>query len=1169
MWLIAGNLQALAILLMAPLSSAASDGNVHAASSSVSGTAILPNLIGQALPSSSLAITSRYVEDVVEAMDKLLNINNLTVTVAAVCDTYSSLNWNDTDDPLKTCDKERIYKKEGTSLKPPFQDRGVLCKVTAKKYKDTNGFPLDGWRVGSRYLWEFIPSSDSRTCDFNCDCEGCWDEALCQWMENTNTTRDQFIEKGGGLTGEGILCKLPNNQWEHLVRGDRRICDGYTDCVNRLDEQSCPVLHVKVDSLEANITQKDLKEHRGARTKGGIVCKDNDRNWIAIVDRDPRICNGINECFSSMPVSLDEENCDMFHIKAETRQFNLTPIERLGPRKGAFRDEGLVCEDKGGRWIFLRFSQPERCDGLFLCKGDLDEANCSNLLGKTPAFIALGILVVCLLAHMLRETHYRYSGGSTATDNFAKQFSQKMRTPLDEAVDTIIEAAQIKGRERDGSTESDVGSDKRIDSDILEAAFSQVHAAEAGSKLLIGAGFTFLLCPHARHWLAKFILEQEQKIHKDNQDELLTCLRTKAASNAGTTEFLDSIQPPGLLSKANLKSKAKMAVIVDVLLEQNREEESSFCGTMVNSAKSTLFRFWPLFKTTAYLMDYIKDGCMFAYLLQRFKFVLASCSFLRGLIVFHGVSVVTSGFIVGLAIQDSNTIVNLDGIRSVYTVWLLRFFFFICTPLMPLAIIFMAISLTEEKKRLEATWRKVKDTSASIIWRSYDLIDVQKRKVMTLFSYMKTIEASTEASFQLFSLVVFIIASVMLPAESGLTFGLDDSALTWPFLILSLLQSYSSIINSILSAVNIEKSGGLTVKNKIFLGLSISLQMLARLLLMVPIAILTLKGGFGVMEEEDEITADLMDIRRKRSTEPSTKQTGDLLSPTTASLLLILPLVIHWVFLILLYARLNIVSFWSLSKKDKLLHLLSNTMVTLPVRKTQEGTQVHKGRETFWSLVLVATNLLATALITSALVNKNIFTLYDSKANVEGPHADWVMTKMSEEGRFEWLKADKGLCDWLFQIADPRRKRSTDTLTKADLFRLCEYSYAPTDSILDADPIDLRTLRRRKRSTDVLASIFLENIDGSGVKYYKPRFFFAFGLPSLLCHLVGSFLLLLQYKLVHPWRQLGREREANLWGKLGGTKRGMNEEMSHWRSTDKVIYEKLYNIENLPFVTQI
>ena len=68
--------------------------------------------------------------------------------------------------------------------------------------------------------------------------------------------------------------------------------------------------------------------------------------------------------------------------------------------------------------------------------------------------------------------------GSSSND-FAKQFSQKMRTPLDEAVDTIIEAAQIKGREKDGRTDSDVPG-KRMENDNLHTAFYQVHGAEAG-----------------------------------------------------------------------------------------------------------------------------------------------------------------------------------------------------------------------------------------------------------------------------------------------------------------------------------------------------------------------------------------------------------------------------------------------------------------------------------------------------------------------------------------------------------------------------------------------------------------------------------------------------------------------------------------------------------------
>ena len=99
---------------------------------------------------------------------------------------------------------------------------------------------------------------------------------------------------------------------------------------------------------------------------------------------------------------------------------------------------------------------------------------------------------------------------------------------------------------------------------------------------------------------------------------------------------------------------------------------------------------------------------------------------------------------------------NLDGIQNIYIVWLLRVFFVICTDLMPLVIIFKAISLTTEKKRLEATRRKVEEASASLIWKSYDIIDTKKKEVMSLFSYIKTIEANTEASPQLFSLIVFL-----------------------------------------------------------------------------------------------------------------------------------------------------------------------------------------------------------------------------------------------------------------------------------------------------------------------------------------------------------------------------------------------------------------------------
>ena len=291
------------------------------------------------------------------------------------------------------------------------------------------------------------------------------------------------------------------------------------------------------------------------------------------------------------------------------------------------------------------------------------------------------------------------------------------------------------------------------------------------------------------------------------------------------------------------------------------------------------------------------------------------------------------------------------------------------------------------------------------------------------------------------------------------------------------------------------------------LGLSIALQMLARLLLMVPTAILTLRGGFGV-EEQEEFTADLFDLRRRRrSIETPTEQnrTDGPLDTTAASLLLILPLVFHWALLILLYARLNIVSFWRLSLKRKVLHILSNTLVTLPVRKTGKGEQVHKAREIFWSLVLVGLNLLVTALVTSALVS---IDLHDNPVS-EDKYGRWIFVGSN----------DPEMCDDLSQC------KSTDTLTRFFL----ESSTGFGEGYPSAD--------------------------GSGnllIKFIIPKFFLCFGLPSLLCHVAGSLLLLLQYKLVHPSRHLGRAREANLWGKLGGSKKGLDVEMSQWKRTEAV-----------------
>merc|ERR1719237_2001870 len=84
---------------------------------------------------------------------------------------------------------------------------------------------------------------------------------------------------------------------------------------------------------------------------------------------------------------------------------------------------------------------------------------------------------------------------------------------------------------------------------------------------------------------------------------------------------------------------------------------------------------------------------------------------------------------------------------------------------------------------------------------------------------------------------------------------------------------------------------------------------------------------------------------------------------TSVALLLLLPILIGWASSILLHAILN-TDFFKLSTKSKLVHLLSTTWFTLPVRRLGERDQRHKGREMFFGCILATVNLVGPAVAT-------------------------------------------------------------------------------------------------------------------------------------------------------------------------------------------------------------
>ena len=146
--------------------------------------------------------------------------------------------------------------------------------------------------------------------------------------------------------------------------------------------------------------------------------------------------------------------------------------------------------------------------------------------------------------------------------------------------------------------------------------------------------------------------------------------------------------------------------------------------------------------------------------------------------------------------------------------------------------------------------------------------------------------------------------------------------------------------------MSIRKNGQIAFNGKLLLGLSLVFQLAPHISRIVWTSVLTLEwegSGAGAL--------------------------GQLgFGVTTASLLLALPLLLHWISLVCLYTRLNINSFWILTFKQKMLHLLANTWTVQPVRESKSKDQIQKSKEIAGSLLLTGLNLTITHTVTAFLI---------------------------------------------------------------------------------------------------------------------------------------------------------------------------------------------------------
>ena len=141
--------------------------------------------------------------------------------------------------------------------------------------------------------------------------------------------------------------------------------------------------------------------------------------------------------------------------------------------------------------------------------------------------------------------------------------------------------------------------------------------------------------------------------------------------------------------------------------------------------------------------------------------------------------------------------------------------------------------------------------------------------------------------------------------------------------------------------------------------MSISCQLAGKLWNMVFISLLAVSNQFGNPRAVYHYLSRSQ-TEASHPTEPTDPEGDPIISLTSALHLLVLPILISWAVNLVLHARLN-TDFHKLSTKEKLIHLLSTTWFTLPVRRMEDRDQRHKGREVILGLLLAGVNLAGTS----------------------------------------------------------------------------------------------------------------------------------------------------------------------------------------------------------------
>ena len=761
-------------------------------------------------------------------------------------------------------------------------------------------------------------------------------------------------------TDEGLICHMPEEQseeWLFIPKGDekKRRCNGVCECGSCVDEDNC-AFHEHLENVGFLVVRGLESEQDGvyelitdSNGNPGFFTHMTSLDWI-IYKRGDFWALGNGSSPQNVTEKLSTEGEDVpktgWHVSKTGWPVDIMRVNKVSKSfskermvKGDWEeDEGIICQGDNNQRLFIEKtgSDPFYCNKKKHCpETGMDESSCSifvDLTFEQPIFSAFGAVGVGILLFFVFRKSLKGRG--------ERKRHRKVGQRLRRSIDQIVDQARIlkkKGNEPDSM---------KVD----EEAYKELHETPGGLRALVGTGYSLLSHPGARHMLAKFIVKEEEKIHGEgNEEAWKECVRRKAGSNKKTAAFLDSIDEPGCLKKF----KYKVAKVINWMTD-HPENVDTMWAKLKSSVKSWVsLSFLPLLNITMHVFDYIKDGWMFNYLFRRLGFINPRCNLLHGLVYAYGASIGVAGVLMGFVVQTDSALLGFDPSTNWCCIAFVRLLLFILTPFLPIIVIMKAVELKGKKKEdLEAMYRDI-SIDATAKWERIRELDEEEQEVMEALSDLKMVECSTEAIVQFLLLVIFTFASVLLPTTSGLGLLKENNIYEWTFLVFSFLSTIVTVNKAILGAMDIRKNGQLDFKQKVVLGTSFTFQLLSHVFLIVPIALLALP---------------LKDLPAADGSEDAS------LSPVQASILLSVPIILRWISIAVLHCCLaeNETRFWGLTKRKRVLHVLANTWVTMPVRNNNMREQSHKGREMCWSMGLAGINILVTWAMTATLMkNKN------------------------------------------------------------------------------------------------------------------------------------------------------------------------------------------------------